>query len=583
MIAVALPRRARRLRRNTAAAVLLAVLAGLFAAVPATADDVPPGYTYTDHWYTSHDGVQIHAGVFLPSDRTPDEKHPVLMNIGPYTAPNGGVLGANLEGIVNRNPEIWGHPAFKAGRWAYVQVDARGFGGSEGCFEYYMENEAKDAKVSVEWAAQQPWSTGKVGMWGKSYDGAQQVLAMAAKPEGLAATVIQAPGLSAYTALWHNGVHYATGRYGTTGVYTADDVFVPQNLDTIGSPEYARAALSPLTSIPGNPTCRTDALVMMNAVRDRTDPFWQSKEPYFGAKGSDVPTFWQQGFFDANTKMVGNDIWESLTGPKKAWFGQWDHIRGHEDGVGRKAFFLDEAFRFLDEHVRGITPTTNQHHVTVQSGNGDQQWRNEAQWPPADAQPWSLPLRAGSYADVAGNNATGSGAGEGTWSISEPLPHAAHLAGEAVAKVSVASLVPNTHTVAHLYDIDPTGRAALVTRGAIATADTGAHQRTFALYPEDWVFAPGHRIGISLSGSDDNWYSPGTSGTDVTVTGGSVELPLLRYARDQFIEGGRSKSQGARTLDAATIAGATVPADPPPAQDPRPTESLVRPGRRGRR
>ena len=44
-------------------------------------------------------------------------------------------------------------------------------------------------------------------------------------------------------------------------VRSGDDLFAPQNLDTIGSPEYAKAALSPATSLPGNPTCRTDALV----------------------------------------------------------------------------------------------------------------------------------------------------------------------------------------------------------------------------------------------------------------------------------------------------------------------------------
>ena len=570
-----------RSHRTVLPAVVIALVAALLAAVPAAAAPVPEGYTYTDHWYTSHDGIQIHAGVFLPADRAPDEKHPVLMNIGPYTAPNGGVLGGNLEGIIDRNPELWSHPAFKAGRWAYVQVDARGFGGSEGCFEYYMENEAKDAKVSVEWAAQQPWSTGKVGMWGKSYDGAQQVLAHASKPEGLAATVIQAPGLSAYTALWHNGVHYATGRYGTTGVYTADDVFPPQNLDTIGSPEYARAALSPITSIPGNPTCRTDALVGMNTIRDREDPFWQAREPYVGAAGSDVPTFWVHGFFDANTKAVHGEIWESLTGPKKAWFGQWDHIRGHEDGVGRKEYFLDEAFRFLDEHVRGIAPAEDEHKVTVQSGNGEQQWRLEDQWPPADAQAWSLPVRPGTYTDGPGNNATGSGAGAGTWSITPELPHAAHLAGEAVVRVSTESLVPYTNTVAHLYDIDPEGRAALVTRGAIATAASGVEKLTFELYPQDWVFEPGHRIGISLSGSDDNWYSPGVSNTEVAVTAGAIELPLLRYVRDQFIPGGASKSQGARTLSAEEIAAATVDAPPPPAQEAR--SGTRGPGRGGGR
>ena len=557
-------------RRLALTVALLAMVAGLLTAAPAKADPVPAGWTYQDAWFTSQDGVQLHAGVYLPADRAEDEQHPVLMNIGPYTAPNGGVLGGNLTGVVDRNPEIWDRLA--EGRWAYVAVDVRGFGGSEGCFGYYMEHEMLDAKTSIEWAAEQPWSTGKVGLWGKSYDAAQQVLAMANEetPKGLAATVIQAPGLSGYTALWQNGVHYATGRYATTGVYTADDVFPPQNLDTIGSPEYARAAASPLTSIPNQPTCRSDA-AMMNVVADRNDPYWADKEPYKGAAGSDVPTFWQHGFFDANTKATYLDIWESLTGPKKAWFGQWDHIRGHENGVGRKEFFLDEAFAFLDEHVRGIAPQSDAEYVTVQSGNADQLWRNEAQWPPADAATWTMPVNAGAYADKPGNNPRANGGlKNGFWSISPELPHAAHLAGEAVANLQISSQAPWTHTVAHLYDIDETGRASLVTRGAIATAKSGAEEIALTLYPQDWVFEPGHRIALYLSASDDDWYSPGVSQTTVTVADGGLDLPLLRYVRDTFIEGGPSKSLGGTNVSAATIAASEVETGMPPAQEPPP-------------
>ena len=565
---VTLARPSRRLMLIT---VLLGVVAGLLTAAPAKAAPVPAGWTYQDAWFTAHDGTQLHAGVFLPADRDEGEQHPVLMNIGPYTAPNGGATSpGNVTGIVDRNPEIWAHLA--SGRWAYVAVDARGFGGSEGCFGYYMEHEMLDAKTSIEWAAQQPWSTGKVGMWGKSYDGAEQVLAMANEetPQGLAATVIQAPGLSGYTALWHNGVHYATGRYGTTGIYTAEDLLIPQNLDTIDSPEYARAAAAPVTSIPNQPTCRSDA-ALMNAIGDRNDPYWADKEPYKGAAGSDVPTFWQHGFFDANTKATHLDIWDSLTGPKKAWFGQWDHKRGHESVVGRHEFFLDEAFRFLDEHVRGIASPTDEHHVTVQSGNADQLWRNEAQWPPADAATWTMPVNAGSYADKPGNNPTSNtGLKDGFWTISPELPHAAHLAGEAIANLQISSQAPWTHTVAHLYDIDDSGRASLVTRGAIATPKSGAEEIALELYPQDWVFERGHRIALHLSASDDNWYSPGVSQTTVTVTGGGLDLPLLRYVRGEFIEGSPSLNQGGTNVTEATITGAEVETEMPPAQQPRP-------------
>ena len=541
-------------------------------AAPAEAQPVPDGYTYSHAWFDSFDGTQLHAGVFLPSDRAPDEKHPVLLISTPYAAPNGGATApGNPTGPVVRFPEVFSHSLFKAGRWAVVEVDVRGFGGSEGCFEYYMPNEAKDVKVAVEWAAAQSWSTGKVGMWGKSYDAAQQVLALASDPAGLAASVIQAPGLSAYTALWMNGVHYATGRYGTTSVYTADDVGPSQNVDTIGSPEYARATAAPVTSLQGNPTCRSDAIVGMNAIRDRDDPFWTSKEAYKGAAGSNVPVFWSHGFYDANTKPVHMDIWESLTGPTQAWFGQYTHLRGHESGVGRRGF-LDEAFRFLDEHVRGIEPTVEDPIVTVQQGN-DGEWRAEDAWPPADASAWSMPVRPGSYVDTPGNEAGGSRAGQGHWTVTPPLPHEAHLAGEALLTVRLDTVVPNVNLVALLYDIDEDGRATFVQRGAIAPEGTGQQQASFKLYPQDWLFQEGHRIGILLAGSEDAWFTPGVSQSTVQVLGGTLELPLLRFIRDTFLEGGSSDGMNAVTpftVSAATLQAATVESDPPPAQEPRP-------------
>ena len=68
---------------------------------------------------------------------------------------------------------------------------------------------------------------------------------------------------------------------------------------------------------------------------------------------------------------------------------------------GRRGF-LDGAFRFLDRYVRGVAPAQADPAVTVQQRNGEGLWRAEEQWPPADVRPWSMPIRAGSYADEPG-------------------------------------------------------------------------------------------------------------------------------------------------------------------------------------
>lgn len=544
------------MRRCLLACLLL--LAGVVALPSASAEEVPDGYAYTDHWFAAADGTQLHAGVFLPADRKPGERHPVLLTSTPYTAPGAG--GADSTGPAIRFPELFEHQAFTSGRYAYIQVDVRGFGGSGGCFGYYLEPEKQDVKVAVEWAAAQTWSTGKVGTWGKSYDAAQQVLALAAKPKGLAAQVIQAPGLSGYTALWMNGVHYATGRYATTGAYTADDLTPPQNRTYATSPEYGRAAASAATA---DPTCRTDALVRMNTEADRTGAFWKGKEPYLGARGSTVPTFWSHGFFDANTKPVHLDVWSSLKGPKQAWFGQYTHLRGHEGGVGREGF-LDESFRFLDRHVRGLR-TRQDPAVTVQSGNGKGRWRAERVWPPADARRWAMPVRPGTYIDRPGNSGTGSSGGQGHWTVTPPLPHAAHLAGEVLLQARVTTAAPGAQVVAHLYDVNDAGEAKLVTRGAAVAWTSGAQDVAYTLYPQDWVFEKGHRIAVHVSAADDAWFSPGVTQTTVQVTDGSASFPLLEKRRTRFLAGDESDGMATAPVPVseAELQEATVSAVPP--------------------
>jgi hypothetical protein len=546
---------------------LVLLTAFLLFAAPAAAEPVPDGYVYSDEWFASFDGTQMHAGVFLPADRKPGERHPVLMTITPYASPNGGATAAgNLEGPVIRFPELFTDAKILEGRYAYVQVDVRGFGGSGGCFQYYEEPEFQDTKAVIEHVAGLDWSSGKVGLVGKSYDAAQQVLALGARPRGLAAAVIQAPGLSAYTALWMNGVHYATGRYGTTSVYTADDVGPAQNADTIGSPEYAAAMLAPATSLPGAPTCRTDAIVRQNTVGDRSDPFWAGREPYLKAKGASTPVLWAHGFFDANTKPVHQEIYDSLTGPKGGWFGHFTHVRGHEPGVGRRGF-LEQSMRFFDLHLRGIQPKGIDPAVTVQEGNGDGRWRAESAWPPADRASWSIPLRAGEYKDAM----TAANAAAAHWTVTPALPHAAHLAGEMVLRAQVQTTAPGAQLVATVYDVAPDGSAKLVNRGATALRGSGAQDAEFKLYPSDWRVERGHRIALSLTAGDNGWFTPGVTQQAVKVQGGSLELPLLRHVRDAFLEGGLSDGNKAKTtVPAAALTGAVVEVAPPPAQVPFP-------------
>jgi hypothetical protein len=101
------------------------------------------------------DGVHLNATIYRPHDA--GNPLPVLFELTPYpSAP-------------------WDDLPFYFARHGYVfvVVDSRGRGNSEGTFKPFFQ-EPQDGYDTVEWLAKQPWSNGKIGMWGGSYFGFDQ-------------------------------------------------------------------------------------------------------------------------------------------------------------------------------------------------------------------------------------------------------------------------------------------------------------------------------------------------------------------------------------------------------------------------
>jgi hypothetical protein len=451
-----------------------------------------------------------------------------------------------------------------------VLVDLRGFGASEGCNDFGGPGEQNDAKRAVEWAASQPWSTGRVGMWGKSYDAWTQVMALDEKPKGLAATVIQSPIIDGYRTLYMKGVHYGTGWYATPGLYQSQDAMPPSAFD---DPEYFAHSAAGM-----NPACYAANIAMQDGLQDYDDAtgFWKARD-LPGARGSDVPTLWSHGFMDANTKPDNFlDVWTTLTGPRRAWFGQFEHVRGNEsDRTGRKGFF-DEAFRWLDRYVKGDASVDPFVDPDVEVAEGDGRWRGEAQWPPADVVNRHMAVNAGTYTDDANNDGEGSGAGNGIWSLSAPLPYDVHLAGAPQVSVGVITSAARATLVGLLYDVDAEGKATLIQRGAMAISLGTGDTAQFELYPDDWTIRAGHRIGLLLAGSDESWWTPPHSQLPVEVVGGTLTLPLLSYLRDGYLEGEPTpimKTRKPFAVPAEALGAPPAAMELPPALVPRPKKA----------
>ena len=505
---------------------LSAALVGV--ALPARAAPIPPGATWEQVWFPSEDGTMLHADVFLPSDRDENERHPVILSVGPYFGSGGWVPPSPIRSgpVLRFNDLITEGNIFERG-YAYIQVDSRGYGGSDGCYDMGGAGEQSDAKAAVEWAASQEWSNGKVGMWGKSYDAWTQVMALAHDPKGLAATVIQSPLLEMYRGLYMNGVHYGDYIWYTMAAGYAGYDLVPPSINDSPPEEF----LYPAKGTATNPHCYAEHLSMTN-VPERELPYWQERDVVEAAAKSDVPTLWSHGFLDANTRADNFiDVYSKLRGPKRAWFGQYDHVRGNEaDQVGRDGF-MREAMAWFDHHLKGL-PLKKFPPVEIQDSEGN--WRSEGQWPPADARLHGLTLREGSFVDERGNDA--GEATSGTWSFTQPAPYDLHFAGVPRLNLEISTQVPNANVIALVYDVDGEGDGRLITRGAYRTLGSG--KLSFDLYPQDWRLRKGHRLGLLLSGSDESWFSPIPTMTEVTILGGELELPFLRFVRSNDLAGG---------------------------------------------
>src|SRR3954463_4309103 len=200
-------------------AVVIALVGCAIIAPAALADPPPPGSKWTQTYIDETDGTQLHADVLRPANLPDDAKTPVILSIGPYfnhtgqTGVTGPVEDTPYDPITASGPSsrfydyINGAKVFEHG-YTWVQVDLRGFGGSSGCLDWAGPGEQADVKAAVEWAASRPWSTGKVGMYGKSYDAVTGLIGVGLRPKGLSAVVAGEPVYDLYRYLYENRVRF---------------------------------------------------------------------------------------------------------------------------------------------------------------------------------------------------------------------------------------------------------------------------------------------------------------------------------------------------------------------------------------
>jgi predicted acyl esterase len=532
------------------------VLASLvLPAAPAAAAPPPAGATYEEVYFPSRDGTMLHGDLLSPTAGCPEDGCPVIVSVGPYfghgtQGNNAPIVPSPLyEGPSDRFYDFIAHDFPGRGNifaqgYAWLQVDSRGYGVSGGCNDYGGPGEQSDVAAAVEWAGTRPWSNGKVGMWGKSYDAWTQVMGLAMNPPHLEAVVIQSPIIDGYGIAYVNGVHHDALWYATTSLYMLYD-YQPPAVGQAGRPEI----IYPVLGTASDP-CWAEQQALIAAGWDRNGPptgeYWRQRDlrPSAG-RNDDVAVLWSHGFNDINTKpdqIFG--VYEPLNDRPKSnhrgWFGEWAHFRGNESQHTGRDGFLEESLDWFDHYLRDMPfrYTANEENVVeVQDNEG--RWRTEASYPPADIDRVAMPIRDGSYTD---NNSTAATAGY--WTFSQPLEHDLRMAGEPTVTLTADITAPYGNGIVVLYDYTPGGSAREINRGAYRFEGDG--EVTFTLHPRDHIVRAGHRLAVHVTSGHPQFLPHPTQST-IGISDASISVPFLTWDRVINLTGDPASSRSRTT------------------------------------
>ncbi len=511
--------------RRTFFLVLLLALQGVSAKAPLPPSPAQYGMTLRTVWIPMKDGVRLAADLYMPTGAKPGTRFPVLFNYLPYRKD---------ESRGNRYPLF---SYFVKRGYVVARVDIRGTGDSEGHLIHYeyTDQELNDGEVVIDWLSKQPWSNGKVGMFGISWGGFNSIMMAMRNPPALKAII----PLMATDELYHDDVHYMDG------IMHVDAYTIGQDLDN---------------AMPKPPDYKVDAAYYKNRF-DTTPwmfiykhhqingPFWSRASLCRDYSLIKIPVFmiggWYDGYRDSIPRML-----EHVKAPIKAMIGPWNHTFPNWAVPPPAMEWRNEAVRWFDYWLKGrdtgimdeprfAVYVRHWNAPGVRPGPIAGEWRWENGWPikrihrkalylEPDHQLGEMPTEKArhllKYVPSAGIEGSGSVMWWGDWAPDQrksdtyslvyetpPLKQDLEILGFPTLKMHVSASAPLADWVGRLSDVSPDGEETLVTGEAIdgAQRDDSMHPRalvpgkvyplTLQLHFTSWVFPKGHRIRIAIN------------------------------------------------------------------------------------
>jgi uncharacterized protein len=487
------------------------------------------------------DGVRLKGYLIRPD--VEDEAFPVLFEYHPYHA-TGRDRFARARYLAERGYVD-----------AYFQV--RGTGQSEGTLpdREYSEQEIQDGLDLIDWLSRQPWSTGKVGMYGFSWSACNAYAVADRRPPALKAL---------WLGVCTDDLYNEDGRY-MDGVLTFNDYtfFIDVSNAVAPYPDFALTEAYFRDRFDQPPW----SLIYLRNQAD--GEFWQrGRRLDVRPDAMPIPAYAHSGWVDGYRSSVPRLLEQART-PTKALIGPWDHDVGknaetsgqpgpHPEWRHEKVRWWDHWLKERDTGIMDeprVTVYMRHSHPPEPWVRGDDPYRFDlpGEWRADDWPPQGLRDRA-FYLSPEGGLVEGEpgasavhqlryvptvGAQAGLyWGNVEPdqrpidafslayesgpLDEELAILGHPVAHLRASATAPLAHWMVRLLDVAPDGTTTLVTGGGLNGAHRMSSTEPLPLVPGEvydlevrlhatgWIFQPGHRIRVAVSNAlwPMKWPSP---------------------------------------------------------------------------
>ncbi|CDQ38773.1 MULTISPECIES: CocE/NonD family hydrolase [Virgibacillus] len=295
--------------------------------------DYPREIKKVDHiWIPMSDGKKLAATIWLPVDAE-ENPVPAILEYIPYRKNDFTAIRDSIR-----------HPYFAGHGYASIRVDIRGSGDSDGILlDEYLKQEQDDALDVLDWISNQPWSTGSVGMIGKSWGGFSG-LQVAARNHPALKTIIT---LCSTDDRYADDVHYKGGTMlASDMLWWASTMFVynarPQDPKVVGE-SWKENWLDRLENTP--------PFVEEWVSHQVRDDYWKHGSVCEDYSDIKIPVFavsgWQDGYTNSVFRLIERlPNAKGLIGP---WAHEYPEVATPEPAIG----FLQECLRWWDHWLKG--------------------------------------------------------------------------------------------------------------------------------------------------------------------------------------------------------------------------------------